>query len=315
MRLSFLFFISCFFLFSNFASAEEGIPTLSQAKKLQSILKLDTESLTRTLRTKRNNLFLWATKDIEKLRRIWSLKPTFDATLRYTPYLQKYALSCEIAALSIILQWLGSSRTEDDIIANIRMSPAAYSGGIWWDPDREFVGSITWSQRRATWYGVYAQPLIDVIGDDFFTESFSLSGVLDIDVLAQEKLSFYLWQLRSWAHVLLWGDWCTRSEDEDGILSNKKSQIVKLFPVAGKNECERLSENRIMKWTTPDERKISGLSWEHAFVLLGYVGKEQSPTHIIVWDTDTGRHIYPIDEWMRKWALLEYRALLIDTAR
>ena len=310
MRFLFLFFIF-FFLFSNFASAEEWTPTLFHAKRLQSILELDTEALTRTLRIKRNNLFFWATKDIEKLRRIWSLRPTFDTTLRYTPYLQKYALSCEIAALSMILQWLGSPRSEDDIIANMQIFPTAYSGGIWWDPDREFVGSITGSQRRATGYGVYAQPLIDVIQDDFFTESFSLSGLLDRDTLAQEKLSFYLRQLHSWAHILLWGDWCTRSENEDGILWNKKSQILKLFPIAGKNECQRVSENRIMKWTTPDGREISGLSWEHAFVLLGYIGKEQSPTHIIVWDTDTGRHIYPIDEWMNKWALLDYRALLI----
>ncbi len=311
MQFFFLFFTLFFYFSSDLVSAEEGTPTFSHARRFQSILELDTQILTRTVRVKRNNLFLWATKNIEKLRRIWSLKPTFDMTLRYTPYLQKYSLSCEIAALSIILQWLWSPRTEDDIIGHMRIFPTAYSGGIWWDPDREFVWSITGSQRLSTGYGVYAQPLIEVIGDDFFTETFALSGILDADTLAREKLSFYLRQLHSWAHVLLWGDWCTTPENEDGILWNKKSQILKLFPIAGKNECQRVSAERIMKWTTTDGREISGISGEHAFVLLGYMGKEQSPTHIIIWDTDTGRHIYPIDEWMNKWSLLDYRALLI----
>ncbi len=55
-----------------------------------------------------------------------------------------------------------------------------------------------------------------------------------------------------------------------------------------------------------------GLSGEHAFVLLGYIGSPSRPSHLIVWDTYTGRHIYPISEWMRKWSLIQYRSLIIS---
>jgi hypothetical protein len=38
-----------------------------------------------------------------------------------------------------------------------------------------------------------------------------------------------------------------------------------------------------------------------------------NPTHIIAWDTDTWRHEYPIDEWMRKWGRMDYRTIIIET--
>jgi hypothetical protein len=66
-----------------------------------------------------------------------------------------------------------------------------------------------------------------------------------------------------------------------------------------------------MSWKTLTGKEVRALSGEHAFILLGYIWPRIRPTHIIVWDTDTGRHIYPMDEWMRKWWLLDYRALEI----
>jgi hypothetical protein len=66
-----------------------------------------------------------------------------------------------------------------------------------------------------------------------------------------------------------------------------------------------------LRWTTPEGKVIDAISGEHAFILLGYIGSLEKPSHIIVFDTDTGRHIYPYSEWMRKWALMEYRSLLI----
>jgi hypothetical protein len=37
-----------------------------------------------------------------------------------------------------------------------------------------------------------------------------------------------------------------------------------------------------------------------------------SPTHIRVWDTDTGYHLYPVVEWMRKWEAMDYRSIIIS---
>jgi hypothetical protein len=88
--------------------------------------------------------------------------------------------------------------------------------------------------------------------------------------------------------------------------------MMYLFPLPARNSCQVSSSKRLMKWITPAGKKIAWLSWEHAFVLLGYVWSIKKPTHIIVWDTYTGRHIYPYSEWMRKWSLLQYRSLIIS---
>jgi hypothetical protein len=312
MRIIIFFFVFLYLSFCSSLFAEEQIPTFTETKKLHTILELDSWPRTQMNKIKRNNLFISATKNSTILRRIWNLRPTFDATLRYTPYLQKYPLSCEIAALSMILWSMGSPTSEDIIIAQLPKYSQVYTWGIWWDPDKEFVWYITWSQRRSTWYGIYAQPLADIVKSDFHTEIFSLTkDENNASRKAKEKMSEYLFEIESWGHVLLWGDWCTMKEHEDGILLGGKSQIIKMFPIAGKNECQRNQEQRIMEWVTPEGVRVLWVSWEHAFLLLGYVGKIENPSHIIVWDTDTWRHIYPTSEWMRKWALLDYRALFI----
>ncbi len=63
---------------------------------------------------------------------VFALRPTVDRSLSYRLRIQKYSLSCEIAALRIILNSLGIDRSEDDILSNIPQFPFAYSSdGIW----------------------------------------------------------------------------------------------------------------------------------------------------------------------------------------
>ena len=54
-----------------------------------------------------------------------------------------------------------------------------------------------------------------------------------------------------------------------------------------------------------------GLSGDHAFILIGYEGSRTHPTHIRVFDTNTGFHLYPISEWMRKWNAMDNRSLIV----
>ena len=106
--MKFIFFIGGFLLFlqPNLIGAEVSIPSLSHTKKLEKILELDSILMTKIRRIQRNNLFEGVVKDMEILRSTWNLRPTVDVTLRYTPYLQKYSLSCEIAALAMVLHSL-----------------------------------------------------------------------------------------------------------------------------------------------------------------------------------------------------------------
>ena len=304
--------IICFALSFSSSFAFDKASLATHVNSLRAILTIDVWGDISLLESSRRaNLLTGVISDIASLERIWNLRPTFDTTLLYRPYFQKYKLSCETAALSMILLSLGVMKSEDALIARLPFFPSPNIEWIWWDPDKEFVGSITGSQMGRTGYWVYAQPLIDMIDGDFYTESFALTWwLLTDEKIAKDTLIDLFSKMKSGARVMLWWDWCTDPGSEDGVFI-QKNKFMRFFPISWKNECKRSEEVRTYVWKTPEGKIISGISWEHAFVLLGYIGKQENITHIIVWDTDTGRHIYPIYEWMRKWKLLQYRALLI----
>lgn len=58
---------------------------------------------------------------------VFALRPTVDRSLSYHLRIQQYSLSCEIAALRIILDRLGVRVSEDTIFANIPQFPMAYA--------------------------------------------------------------------------------------------------------------------------------------------------------------------------------------------
>jgi hypothetical protein len=63
---------------------------------------------------------------------VLALRPTIDRSLAYRFHIQQYKLSCEIAALQIVLAALRIVVTEDAIIASLPQYPFIYaSGGIW----------------------------------------------------------------------------------------------------------------------------------------------------------------------------------------
>jgi hypothetical protein len=215
---------------------------------------------------------------------------------------------------------LGYPRSEDDIIATLphHDSPMDLVTGIWWDPDKEFVGLYEWSESQKTGYGIYGDAIatyfhqeLDIKESSLATESWN-ELTRPIEYTDTTHLTHLLESLDAGKHVILWGDWCTAPEVEDGILSRDKSLIRISFPLPGKNICKKYKTYRYYDWKTREWKDVRWLSGDHVFVLLGYVGKPASPSHIIVWDTDTGRHIYPTSEWMRKWGLMQHRSLVVS---
>ena len=240
-------------------------------------------------------------------------KMTLDTSSKYKLTLQKYKLSCEVAALRIVIEsvtWKYIS--EERIISRLPVFPLWLSdAGIWWDPEREFVGSYTGSQRNTTGYGIYEAPLAKYLSGISLVSTFS-NAQIDPYLMPADRLEKWLEAIHSGASVILWGDWCTTSFREDGIVEKIDNYVLRFFPLLpAKNTCERPQEERIMLWNTPDGWLVRWVSWEHAFVLLGYMWPRERPTHVIVWDTDTGKHIYRTSEWMRKWSLLDYRTLIV----
>jgi hypothetical protein len=99
--------------------------------------------------------------------------------------------------------------------------------------------------------------------------------------------------------IQLWWDYCTTPEFED-------TQNI--------NSCSKFDKNRKLEWYYKEWWKLklyTGLAGEHAFYLLGYKWWVHKPSHITVWDTKTGKHTYPIQEWMRKWDAMDNKSIII----
>ncbi len=108
-------------------------------------------------------------KDVKSIRGLASTEnfqtqfTTQDETIKLgvPSYLQKYSLSCEIAALKMALEFRGISLSEDEILAKIGTDNTPKDGNIWGNPHLAFVGNVN-GKQMVTGYGVYWEPIARV---------------------------------------------------------------------------------------------------------------------------------------------------------
>lgn len=306
-------------------SVSASVQLEDTAWSMKRVLKLDETIRSGSGRSiiekkRRWELLAGVSKNINTIYTTWNLIPTTDKTLEYTLTLQKYKLSCEIAAMKAVFWALGYPRSEDYIIRTLphHNKPMNQESGIWWDPDKEFVWLYQGSQNDKTGYGIYEWAIARYFHTQLGKREKALTTEAWNELTRPEEftdtthLTYLLTSLDSGKHVILWGDWCTAPEYEDGILWRDKNLLKIVFPIPGKNICKNYKWYRYYNWKTQDGKDVVALSWDHVFVLLGYIGKADTPTHIIVWDTDTGRHVYPTVEWMRKWWMMQNRSLIVN---
>lgn len=254
--------------------------------------------------------------------RDFNLKDSF-----YNLSIQKKSLSCESSATSDILETLLlESISEDDVIAKLptwetyNELPIWEDGKrIWGNPNLGFVWNIDdASQSDYTWYGVYESPIASVYNQYGFETEILNREVHGAIFTPEYHLTYLLENLQSWNMVQLWGDWCTDPKYDDWILENMNSADKNNLGdfVSAKNTCLHPREDRVLTWHYYDEQwnlvEHTGLSGEHAFILLGWKWDISNPSHVRVWDTDTGYHEYETIEWMRKWAAMDYRSIVIS---
>ncbi len=240
----------------------------------------------------------------------------FDTTKTFSGLsIQQRPLSCEISATSAVITTMTQAPvTEDMLEASILKQ---YYGlgvdqfGIWGNPDAGFVGDIYGSQRKMTGYGVYETPITELYKKNNLT-----TALPQETANVSKRLTEVLTAIKSGKRVQLWGDWCTDPNAEDGLASEVTTREANTLGVNAKNVCASLDKDRTLNWSYigPNLEKIEVKAWngEHAFILMGYYGTPEKPSHIIVWDVYTGRHVYPVSEWMRKWSKVENRALIIS---
>ena len=166
----------------------------------------------------RKKLFFESKKVNPLIPNVWSLRPTLDTTYLYDPYIQKYPLSCEIAAVRMVMQSLGTRRSEESLIRKIPYSPTYLTGWIWWDPDEEFVWYLTGTQGGKTGYWIYEKPLSKVLEEEGYKTERVNRSQYTMWMTPEKHLLYLISKIKTWSRVILWGDWCTLDEEEDGML-------------------------------------------------------------------------------------------------
>lgn len=247
--------------------------------------------------------------------------------------LQKRSLSCESAATSDIISWFKNKHISEDTIIDLLPKdqhfdrlPEILTDGtrIWWNPDLGFVGYIDSSkgfkasQSLLTGYWVHEKPIADAYSLLWYRTK-TVNKYSHSDTLTPEKhLNQILIYLYKWNMVQLWWDWCTKIEYEDGTVQTKHllTQQQANEAISAKNECWNVDQDRSLSWKYRDSSwkfiQHTWLNGQHAFVLLWWKGNIKDPTHIRVWDTDTGYHEYETIEWMRKWKAMDYRSIIVS---
>lgn len=245
----------------------------------------------------------------------------FDITKKLAKlHIQERNLSCEAAATTDILSTiLKTDIKESDILDKMIKEKTYWKASyvkdwkiIWWDPDNWFVWEMDGHQFNLTWYAIYEKPMSKIYVDywvDFDTYN-KFENSLGIKN-TKEALSYLLKELVKGNYVQIWWDYCTDQKFEDGNIDRKISTSEANSWLSQKNFCYSFNQERRIKWYTEDGKEIDAAKQSHNFVLLGYIWDINNPEKIIIWDTQTWRHIYPTAEWMRKWELNDARAIIV----
>jgi len=107
-------------------------------------------------------------------------------------YLQKYTLSCEIAALRMALNFRGANVTEDDLIPKVGFDTTPHNGNIWGNPYNAFVGNIRGTQMKDG-YGVYWGPIARAARDYRGAQEFQNWNISDLTAQISKGNPVVIW--------------------------------------------------------------------------------------------------------------------------
>lgn len=108
--------------------------------------------------------------------------PTVRLAVPY--HRQEHSLSCEVAALKMVLGYYGERVSEADLIAQLPMADPGprRPGNVWGDPDLGFVGDIDGRIPNGG-YGVYEAPIVELAGR--YRSAEAITGVALQDLLTE----------------------------------------------------------------------------------------------------------------------------------
>jgi uncharacterized protein YvpB len=186
--------------------------------------------------------------------------------LKVAYHRQEHALSCEVAALKMALNYKGVKVTENELINQLPVSDPGprQPNNIWGDPNLGFVGNINGTMPN-TGYGVYQQPIYD-LASKYRTAKIITNGTInDLIIELSDSNPIVVWGVVGHGKDISWktpeGKGITAKLDEHartligftGQSDNPKLMIL-LDPIYGEI---RLSISNFQKnWDKLDKKAV-----------------------------------------------------------
>lgn len=179
---------------------------------------------------------------------------------------QRYPLSCEVAALSMSLRYLGYNVSEDILLDNLAFSTRGpKKNGIWGDPELGFVGDIKGSVYKGTGYGVYDEPIKDLASKYVSAAALESLELRHILGFTEKKYPVIVWGLLSDKDPI---SWRTSEGKEVSVYPGEHArvivgytghialpdEIILMDPLYGEVRMER--EKFLSDWNTMERRAV-----------------------------------------------------------
>ena len=168
-------------------------------------------------------------------------------------YYQNWQYSCNLVAMQMALRYKGVSTSVSSLHSNIAKDSTPFTDGspdTWGNPYSGFVGDVTGVGKG---YGVYWQPVRNMV-----------SGVYGRSTGTVGNRAALLNEVSNGNPVVIWG--------HNGYSSSENGP----------------GGSRI-DWQTPGGTNIYAIAGMHSFVVVGWRGNIENPSHIILNDPNRGR--------------------------
>ena len=178
--------------------------------------------------------------------------------LEVPSFLQKYTLSCEIAALRMVLSYRGITVDEDALLQKIGFDPNGKNGNVWGNPYVGFVGNIK-GKQMVNGYGVYWEPIARAANNYRYSKSFENWTINNLTESIQKSTPVIVWISIAGRQPTIWltptGDRIKAVSDEHAVVvtgfsgpPNNPTQIIVNDPLIGEAFWSRESFEK--KWAS-----------------------------------------------------------------
>lgn len=135
---------------------------------------------------------------------------------------QEHELSCEAAALKIVLDYYGDSVSETEILGRMPVDDTPHINGTWGDPSQGFVGSVDGLMGK-TGYGIYWQALSKLASQWRHSEVIEGGALTDLTAHIVQKHPVIVWGYKDSRQSIRWK---TKSGQPVMALEGEHTRVV-----------------------------------------------------------------------------------------